>query len=61
MCLISSCPAAHNPNLLIEVEQEQRSSGNGDRGAIVVAVGLCDGEPECAYIVYDPIFGGGKY
>ena len=42
--------------LLSEVEQEQRPSGNGDREAIVVGAGLCDGEGERAYTVYDPIF-----
>ena len=36
--------------LLSEVEQEQ--SGNGDREAIVVGAGLCDGEGERAYTVY---------
>ena len=38
--------AAHIPILLSEVEQEQKPSGNGDREAIVVGVGLCDGEGE---------------
>ena len=37
------------PILLREVEQEQKSSGNGDREAIVVGAGLCDGEAERAY------------
>ena len=36
--------AAYDPILLSEVEQEQRLSGNGDREAIVVGAGLCDGE-----------------
>ena len=36
--------AAHFPILLSKVEQEQRTSGNGDREAIVVGAGLCDGE-----------------
>ena len=40
------------PILLSEVEQEQRPSGNGDREAIVVEAGLCDGEGERAYIAY---------
>ena len=35
--------------LLSEVEQEQRPSGNGDREAVVVGAGLCDGEGERAY------------
>ena len=41
--------AAYIPILLSEVEQEQRPSGNGDREAIVVGAGLCDGEGERAY------------
>ena len=41
--------AAYIPNLLSEIEQEQRPSGNGDREAIVVGAGLCDGEGERAY------------
>ena len=44
--------AAYVPILLSEVEQEQRLSGNGDREAIVVGAGLCDGEGERAYIAY---------
>ena len=40
--------------LLSEVEQEQRPSGNGDREAIVVGAGLCDGEGERAYIAHSP-------
>ena len=44
--------AAYMPILLSEVEQEQRPSGNGDREAIVVGAGLCDGEGERAYIAY---------
>ena len=40
--------AAYIPILLSEVEQEQRPSGNGDREAIVVGAGLCDGEGERA-------------
>ena len=49
--------AAHSPIMLSEVEQEQRLSGNGDREVIVVGAGLCDGEGERAYTVYDPILG----
>ena len=41
--------AAYIPILLSEVEQEQIPSGNGDREAIVVGAGLCDGEGEHAY------------
>ena len=44
--------AAYMPILLSEVEQEQRPSRNGDREAIVVGAGLCDGEGERAYIAY---------
>ena len=47
--------AAYVPILLSEVEQEQRPSGIGDREAIVVGAGLCDGEGERAYTAYDPI------
>ena len=43
--------AANVPILLSEVEQEQRPSGDGDRKAIVVEAGLCDGEVERAYTV----------
>ena len=54
--LSSSAPrplgAAYVPIFLIEVEQEQRPSGNGDREAIVVGAGLCDSEDERAYTVY---------
>ena len=46
---------------LSEVEQEQRPSGNGDRETIVVEAGLCDGEGERAYPIYDPVLGGEKY
>ena len=46
--------AAYFPILLSEVEQEQRPSGNGDREAIVVGAGLCNGEGERAYIAYAP-------
>ena len=53
--------AAYVPILLSEVEHEQRPSGNGDRRAIVVGAGLCDGEGERAYIVYDPMLGEEKY
>ena len=40
------------PILVSEVEQEQGPSGNGDREAIVVGAGLCDGEGERAFIAY---------
>ena len=50
--------AAYGPILLSEVEQEQRSSGKRDREAIVVGAGLCDGEGERPYNVYDLILGG---
>ena len=55
--LFSSCAprplgAAYIAILPSEVEQEQRPSGNGDREAIVVGAGLCDGEGERAYIAY---------
>ena len=33
---------------------KQRPSGNGDREAIVVGAGLCDGEGERAYTAYAP-------
>ena len=52
--------AAYVPILLGEVEQEQRPSENGDREAIVLEGGLCDGEGERAFIVYDPILGEEK-
>ena len=59
--LSSSVPrpleAAYVPILLSEVEEEQRPSGNGDREAIVTGAGLCDGEGERAYAVYDPLLG----
>ena len=42
------------PILLSEVEQEQRPRGNGDREAIVVGAGLCDGEGERACVAYAP-------
>ena len=45
---------AYIPILLSEVEQEQRPSGYGDREAVVVGAGLCDGEGERAYIAYAP-------
>ena len=48
--------AAYIPILLSEVEQEQRLSGNGDREAIVVGAGFCDGEGERAYTGYAPQF-----
>ena len=50
--------AAYVLILLSEVEQEQRTSGNGDREAIVVGAGLCDGEGERAYTEYVPILEG---
>ena len=50
--------AAYVPILLSEVEQEQRSSGNGDREVIVVGAGLCDGEGERAYTGYAPTLEG---
>ena len=60
--IFSSAPqplgAAYVPILLSEVEQEQRPSGNGDREAIVVGAGLCDGEGERAYTEYAPTFSG---
>ena len=46
--------AAYIPILLSEFEQEQRPSGNGDREAIVVGAGLCDGEGERAYTADAP-------
>ena len=46
--------AVYVPILLSEVEQEQRPSGNGDREAIVVGAGLCDGEGERACTGYAP-------
>ena len=52
--------ATYVPILLNEVEQEQRPSGNGDREAIVVGVGPCDGEGGRAYTVYGPILGEEK-
>ena len=59
---LSSAPrsleAAYVPILLSEVEQEQRPSGYGDREAIVVGAGHCDGEGERAYTVYDLLLGG---
>ena len=66
ICPISSSAprplgAAYVPILLSEGEQEQRPSGNGDREAIVVRAGVCDGEGECAYTVYDPILDEEKY
>ena len=48
------------PILLSEVVQEQRPSGNGDREAIVVGAGLCDGEGELAYTEYAPTLSGKK-
>ena len=37
---------------IYQVEQEQKPSENGDREAIVVGAGLCDGEGERGYIAY---------
>ena len=42
--------------MLSEVEPEQRPGGNGDHQAIVVGAGLCDGEGDRAYTVYDTPF-----
>ena len=53
--------AAYVPILQNEVEQEQRPSGSGDCEAIVVGAGLCDGEGERSYTVYDSILGEEKY
>ena len=53
--------AAFVPILLSQVEQDQRPSGNSDREAIIMGAGLCDGEGERAYIVYDPILSDEKY
>ena len=50
--------AAYVPILLSEVEQEQRPSGNGDREAIAVGAGLCDGEGERAYTENAPTLSG---
>ena len=66
MSLISSnaprpLGAAYVPILLSEVEEERRPSGKEDCEAIVVGAGLCDGEGERAYTVYDPILGGENY
>ena len=52
--------AAYVLILLSEVEQEQRPSGNGDRDAIVVGTGLCDGEGERAYTEYAPNLEGDR-
>ena len=60
MSIYSSAPqplgAAYVPILLSEVEQEQKPSGNGDREAIVVGAGPCDGEGERAYTEFAPHF-----
>ena len=48
--------AAFVPILLSEVEQDQRPSANGDRGAVVVGAGLCNGEGERAYTGNAPRF-----
>ena len=52
--------AAYIPILLSEVKQEQRPSGNGDREAIVVGAGLCDGEGERGVAVNRSNFSGRK-
>ena len=44
--------------MLSKVIQEQRPSGNGDREAIVVGAGLCNGKGDRAYTVDGPILGG---
>ena len=49
--------AAYLPILLSEVEQEQTFRENGDRGAILVGAGLCDGVGERTDTVYDPTLG----
>ena len=46
--------AAYIPILLSEVKDEQRTSGNGDREAIVVGAGLLHGEGERTYTGYAP-------
>ena len=53
--------AAYVPILLSEVKQEQKPSENGDREAIVVGAGLCDGEGEREYTIYGPVLVGEKY
>ena len=52
--LVPRGPLSNVPILLSEVEQEQRPSGIGGRGAIVVGAGLCDGEGGRAYTGYAP-------
>ena len=49
------------PILLGEVEQEQRPSKNGDCEAIVVGAGLCDGEGERVFTIFDPVLGWERY
>ena len=49
-----SLEAAYVSILLIEVEQEQKLSANGDREAMIVGDGVCDGEGERAYTGYAP-------
>ena len=65
MCLgfvpISSCApralvAIYVPILLNEVEQKQKPNRNGDREAIEVRAGLCDGDGERAYTGYAKLF-----
>ena len=46
--------AAYIPNLLSEVEQEQRPSVKENREAILVGAGLCHGEGERAYTASAP-------
>ena len=43
---------AYVPILLSEVKQEQRPSLNGDREAILVGAGNCDGEGECRVFIH---------
>ena len=50
--------SAYVPTLISKVEREQRPRGNRNREAIVVVAGLCDGEGERTYTVYDLIMGG---
>ena len=54
---MSPIPVVPRGPLVLSVdEQEQRSSGNGDREAIVVEAGVCDGGGERAYTGYSPNF-----
>ena len=45
---------AYVPILPSEVEQDQKPSGNENSETIVVEAGLCRGEGERAYTIYDP-------